>query len=186
MKKLFLFIAITLINYSLYSKNLFDDLNIIENNISVIENDSDKTYYSEGAHGIVEVGYAIGVSKFELNNLKFNFVIGHMFDSNFSLGFGFGIRATDYRETILIPLFADMRFYFTRTATSPYLQLSAGHSINSSERQQGGLHLQGVIGVNFLLLSNKNALHIGFGYEKQDLNGRPFSLISFNLGTSFF
>jgi hypothetical protein len=162
--------------------------------------------------GIIELGYAVGVGSFGMNNFRFNFINGLRRDTFLSFGLGVGIRyfskLTDSYSTVnsrlIIPLFLSIRTNLSGAKISPYLGMGIGGAayveplFSSSGLYPGlfegvGFYLNPSSGVR-IKLSEKCGLTAGFAYEIQEMNFQKYpkpvtrenaGSLSFNCGVSF-
>ena len=87
-------------------------------------------------------------------------------NSRFSAGIGTGLS---FYEKILIPLFADAKFFITKPHRfTPYLECGIGYSFAPGKHANGGLYFNPAIGIQYAILKNKK-LFFSLGYELQKL-----------------
>jgi hypothetical protein len=158
--------------------------------------------------GIIEIGYALRISEYGMNNFRFNFIngfnIGHT-----SLGLGIGVRKyydkpanhPDWHivsSDVQIPVFLDVRATFSSRKITPYLGVgiggSAGFDSDTTKNKSEGLYFHATGGIWFNL-SDRFAIFGGFAYEMQRLEYAnvfdeiPFkkytNSISLNIGIAF-
>jgi len=157
--------------------------------------------------GIIEIGYALGVGDYGINNFRFNFINGIKIGKYSSFGLGIGFRRyyeelENYTDRYLfsnknqMPVFLDLRTSFSTRTVTPYIALGIGGSagIDSTESRQEGLYLSPSAGIWFNL-SDRFAVFTGIAYELQRLEyvliadeshfKKNTSSISFNIGISF-
>jgi hypothetical protein len=167
---------------------------------------SSGTGHGKCYRGIIEIGYALRVSEYGMNNFRFNFIngfnIGHT-----SIGLGIGVRKyydkpsrhSDWHlvsSDVQIPVFLDVRTTFSGKKITPYLGLGIGNSegADTAKNKPEGLYLHGTGGIWFNI-SDRFALFGGFAYELQRLEYANFSdeitykrytnSISLNIGIAF-
>ncbi len=158
--------------------------------------------------GIIELGYALRISEYGLNNFRFNFINGFNIGPT-SFGLGIGVRKyydqpskhpdwTLVSSDIQIPVFLDIRTHFSSKKVTPYLALGIGNSegfdTDTSQNKPEGLFLHSSAGVWFNI-SDRFAIFTGFAYEMQRLEYAlvsdeiPFkkytNSVSFNIGIAF-
>jgi hypothetical protein len=134
--------------------------------------------------GIIELGYALGIGDYGINNFRFNFINGIMIGRSSSIGLGLGYRR--YFENDLtshslfspkshMPVFLDLRTSFSTRKVTPYLALGIGGSASfvkvnsdSTATRQEGLFFcpSGGIWIN---VSDRFAVFAGIAYEMQRL-----------------
>jgi hypothetical protein len=115
--------------------------------------------------GIIEVGAGIPAGIHGESRIKLNFINGIQFSPYTSLGIGTGFFGI--YDRILVPVFADLRWYILNKKTSPYLSFEMGYSFNaynSFERQ--GFLWSTIFGINIKLLRNFS-MNLGVGYDSQ-------------------
>jgi hypothetical protein len=156
--------------------------------------------------GIIEIGYALGVGNYGINNFRFNFINGFKIGKVSSIGLGIGYRRYfDENETYTdrklvsgnqMPVFLDLRTNFSTRKVTPYLAIGLGGSagLDTSESKQMGLYFCPSGGIWFNL-SNRLAIFGGVAYELQKLEyvlisddshiKKNTSSISLNIGISF-
>lgn len=126
-------------------------------------------YIETGFKGIVELGYQTGVNFSSQDVIKLNIIYGYQVNPFFSLGLGTGVRYyIDGSDAFLIPVFADFRGYLPlNSKISPYISLGIGYSFDTSDTFNSvGFMFNPTIGMNFKV-SDKSAMNIGLGVEKQ-------------------
>ena len=106
-------------------------------------------------------------------------VTGYQFDSRLFTGIGVGLNYNFDRRNpgIAIPLFADIRFDFLESGTSPYVSMAGGYSFirysRDSDYTRGGLFFNPSIGLK--VSASKNvALNFGIGYRIQEYDGYDY------------
>ena len=100
-------------------------------------------------------------------------IMGYLFNPHFSAGAGIGLHF--YPGIILVPMFADFRFNFTRESVTPFISAAAGYSFTymevfgfeSTKDYFGGLLVNPAFGVKFGSKSGK-AFIISLGYRYQE------------------
>ncbi len=118
-----------------------------------------------------EAGYLFETSDYKLNQIKLNYVYSYPVNSYFSIGIGSGLRYYHFFNDGFIPLFADTRIDFYKSNITPYFALEAGCSIDLNQRFEIDYIsplINPSVGITFKR-SNKSAINIGIGYEKQKL-----------------
>ncbi len=160
---------------------------------------SEGAFKERGYLNITEIVVAPGLGDFnEELSYGIQTINGALISPSVSLGVGIGVDK--YKYVTLMPITADLRAYFTQTATTGFFDAAIGYSVAFDKELGGGLILNPSIGVRFTV-SPKAAISIGIGYRRQDLraeytiyNGFGFStftstataeLLSFRMGVSF-
>jgi hypothetical protein len=100
---------------------------------------------------------------------------GYRFNRQLSVGVGIGWHI--YPGLLLMPLFADIRFHFSKHGISPFLDAAIGYSFTqmevigfeSSKDYYGGLLVNPAFGVRFPIRS-RFAFIMSFGYRYQEAN----------------
>ena len=155
--------------------------------------------------GIVEVGYALGIGDYGMNNFRFNFINSISIGGSTFVGLGLGYRSYFEKsnpERYLVsrkgqvPVFLDLRTTFSSSSVTPYLALGIGTSqgYGGTEKKNEGLFFNASGGIWFNL-SDRFAVFAGVAYELQQLEFANYSdnisykekvgSVSLNLGISF-
>ena len=160
--------------------------------------------------GIIELGYALGVENYGIDNFRFNFINGIMIGRFSSIGLGLGYRRyfeenitghTLFSPKSQIPVFLDLRTSFSTRKVTPYLALGIGGAASiirvnadSTSTKQEGLFLCPSGGVWFNV-SDRFAVFAGIAYEMQRLEyiliaddshfKKNASSVSLNIGIAF-
>lgn len=119
-----------------------------------------------GYKGIFEIGYGIPAGDNGENRVKLSMVNGIQFNPYTSLGVGIGLSG--YYDRVLVPVFADFRFYLLNENVTPYLSSDIGCSFGDSY-YPGGFLWNIMIGINFNL-SRIISMHLGIGYDSQKMD----------------
>jgi len=138
---------------------------------------------AKGYQGIIEIGYAIGIGEYGMNNLKVNFINSVRCNPYFSIGLGIGLRKkydkTEFYEkrkwpslnNTFLPIFLDLRTNLLNKKVSPYLSLGIGGyigSYGSGSGHRGGLFLNPSAGVRFKI-SDKSSINAAIVYEMENV-----------------
>ena len=101
--------------------------------------------------------------------------------SRWELGAGTGVSLID--QTVLIPLFGEVRFGLTRPHRfTPYLACAVGHSFAPAPGVDGGFLLSPAVGVKWKL-KPRLRVQLAVGYESQGLSRlRSYSDAYFDYG----
>lgn len=156
MKRVFLFILISIVPFFLYSQDI---LNQSEGN--------------GGYKGFVEAGYAVGIGEVSIDRLELMTSHGYAFNSCFYLGIGAGVEYYNKAEATAIPVFLDIRASLLERNVSPSLGMKIGYSFDDVE----GFYLSPTIGIKV------NSFHFGVGYVMQFVNFEDYDMM--NEGISF-
>jgi hypothetical protein len=162
--------------------------------------------------GIIELGYALRIGKYGMNNFRLNFINGLKSDPYFSYGLGVGIRYyskmnesySTVNSRIILPIFLNFRTNLLRGKVSPYLALGVGTAISFEKILTSARLYPGLFeGVGFLFnpsagvslkISQKCAINLGLAYEIQKMNflrypnpeaRKSVGSLSINCGISF-
>jgi hypothetical protein len=139
-----------------------------------------------GYKGIIDLGYASGIGKSGMNNLKLNLINSFRSGPCFSVGLGIGYRyyfqkeydqysaRSDLKWYSVVPVFLDFRTTFRDKKVSPYLAFGAGYSFGGRpmaifEIAKVGYMLNGAVGGR-LKLSGKSEISAGIVYEIQEMD----------------
>jgi hypothetical protein len=132
---------------------------------------------------ILESGYLRGLmGANDLDRVKLDVIVGRQLSPHFLLGFGTGLRyydedfeidgwwhKTETEETLLVPLFFDIRVNFTRRKISPYFAFDIGYSYDTNAAnavQWAGFMASHTLGAK-IKLSDRLDLNVGLEYEAQ-------------------
>lgn len=155
------------------------DANREEIQNSSINNES----FAKGYQGIIEIGYAMGVGEYGMNNLKLNFINSVRCNPYFSIGLGIGLRKkydkTEFYEKykwpglndVFFPIFLDLRTNFLNKKVSPYLALGLGGYIGTYgfwDGVRGGFFLNPSAGVRFKI-SDRSVINAAIDYEMENV-----------------
>jgi hypothetical protein len=179
MKKCILLIMVLVIGNMCFAQ-LYDKSDTIQEQTQVITvgNTSVATMYK----GIVEMGYALGVGEYGMNNFKLNF-INSISGNLFSFGLGIGLRRnyvkTEFYDNrkwpsvgdYTFPIFLDFRRNFSNKNISPYLALGIGGwfgILGFRAEVKGGFFINPSAGVRFKI-SDKSAIIASIVYEMQNM-----------------
>jgi opacity protein-like surface antigen len=121
-----------------------------------------------GYKGIVEVGLGIPAGDYGETRVKLNVINGIQFNPHTSLGIGIGLSG--YYDRMLIPIFADFRYYFLKKNVAPYLSFDTGYSFNADNSFKGQGFLWSILFGIDLNLSGNFSIHLGAGYDSQKMD----------------
>jgi|GEM_PF-1671336 len=186
------------------SEKKYDDFPVVQN---YYESSGDRSH-GKCYRGIIEIGYALKVSEYGMNNFRFNFINGFNI-RNTSIGLGIGVRKyfdkpanhPDWHlvsSNVQMPVFLDIRTRFSSKTFTPYLGIGIGSSqgfdSDTTNNKPEGLYFHATGGIWFNI-SDRFALFGGFAYEMQKLEYANFSdeipykkntnSISINVGIAF-
>ncbi len=146
-----------------------------------------------------EIGYSLGVGKFDIDFFKLNAILAYKINPYISLGLGTGLRYALDVSDALIPFFVDFRANLNKKNIPVYLAVDWGYSLDvTSDYKTEGFYLliNPSAGINFKL-SDKIRMNVGLGYDfrKFKLNYSGYNVphgstvnitgISVNTGISF-
>ena len=182
----------------------YDDFPVVQNYYQSSGGRSHGKWY----RGIIEIGYALRVSEYGMNNFRFNFINAFNI-KNTSIGLGIGVRKyydkpskhPDWHlvsSDVQIPVFLDVRTHFSSKTFTPYLGIgiggSQGFDSDTTNNKTEGLYFHATGGL-WINLSERFAVFGGFAYELQKLEYANFSdeipykkntnSISINIGIAF-
>ncbi len=118
---------------------------------------------------IIELGYSFSNGDYPIDFIKLNGIYAYKLNPYVSLGVGSGLRYALDVDDALIPFFADFRAALPYRNFPLYFSFDAGYSLDvTSDFRSEGFYLliNPTLGVNFKL-SDRSALNMGIGYEKQ-------------------
>ena len=121
--------------------------------------------------GEFNLAYAIGVGNLGINRFNVEMVHGARFSPYFMAGVGLGVHmyTLNGMRSTLVPIFVDMKGYFMRRRTSPYLGIDLGYGIGTgADKGVGGLYVSPTFGVSCGLGGN-SALILGIAFQSQQL-----------------
>jgi hypothetical protein len=137
----------------------------------------------KGYQGIIEIGYAMGIGEYGMNNLKLNLINSIRCNPYFSIGLGIGLRIKHDKMEFyenrkwpslnnrLYPIFLDLRTNFMNKKVSPYLSLGLGGYLGSYGLWSGsrsGFFVNPSAGFK-IKISEKSALKFAFYYEMENV-----------------
>jgi opacity protein-like surface antigen len=182
----------------------YDDFPVVQNYYQSSGGRSHGKWY----RGIIEIGYALRISEYGMNNFRFNFINGFNI-KNTSIGLGIGVRKYYDKPSlhpdwhlvsgdVQIPVFLDVRTRFSSKTFTPYLGIgiggSQGFNSDTTNNKSEGLYFHATGGL-WINLSDRFAIFGGFAYEMQKLEYANFSdeipykkntnSISINIGIAF-
>ena len=118
---------------------------------------------------IIELGYSFSNGDYPIDFIKLNGIYAYKLNPYVSLGVGSGLRYALDVDDALIPFFADFRAASPNKNIPLYFSFDAGYSLDvTSDFRSEGFYLliNPTVGIYFKL-SDKSALTLGIGYEKQ-------------------
>jgi len=112
------------------------------------------------------IGTGIAVNEPSYTPFLFHVLGYYPLGHRFSAGVGTGLS---FYETMLIPLFADVKFAITQPQKIiPYVECGGGYAFAPNKNANGGLYLNSSVGVQYALSDNLK-LQLAAGYELQKL-----------------
>lgn len=157
MKKLFILVAMLIVGIAAHSQNV-----------------SGKCY-----RGYIDAGYSFGAGgkarNLAIDRLEFNTSHGYQVNPYIFIGAGFGVHLMSSYETLVterdrcvdVPVFANLRFNFTKTRVAPFFDAKAGLYVTNN----GELYLNPSLGVR-LAVNKKQAINFSIGYTYANLEYR--------------
>lgn len=135
-----------------------------------------------GYHGLVDLGYAIGVGDYTFDRFEFSSSHGYQFNPYFFLGGGLGLHLMQKFDTpnmdipldsrdfmIDLPIYAETRVTFVDGSISPFISARGGYFLTHN----GGLYFNVSAGCRFMVSKN-NAINIFIGYSSEKLEFETF------------
>ncbi|MCG6187691.1 hypothetical protein [Maribellus maritimus] len=117
----------------------------------------------------VEIGYCFGAGDYPYSRFKLNVVGNYQINPHFSLGAGSGLRAYSDIETLLMPIFTQIRGYIFDNNISPYGSVDIGYSVSlTGDGIDGGFYFSPSLGAIFNVANNL-WFSCGLGYEMQKI-----------------
>jgi hypothetical protein len=112
----------------------------------------------------VAIGYGAQSGKYGLDLFSFNWIYGMNLNSHHFIGGGTGIRHFDQINMTMIPIMLDWRYRVNdNKPISPYVNVSAGYSINVSNGiDNSGFLFDPRIGLEFNVQGNLLSFDIGY------------------------
>jgi hypothetical protein len=151
---------------------------------------NDDKGHSPGYRGIIELATPLAVGKYNFKVLRLTMVNGYQATPYFFIGFGTGLRHYSFDNSLLLPVYADLRLYFVNRRISPYFSLSAGHAFHLKGEFEGtGFFFYPGLNIS-ARVSEKIAMKFGLGIEffrYQHINPLSYYYIGgplFSLGIS--
>jgi hypothetical protein len=142
-----------------------------------------------GYLGMINIGYGIRVGQDSKGTdfAKFDFVNGYQFNPYLYTGFGTGLRYyfDNGQNSLVIPMFVDIRGHFSDYFIAPYIAIGLGYSLEATPQFQGlGFMINPSIGATFKT-GKYVALNFGIGYVLQMYQDGSVNSINLDLGFSF-
>ena len=75
--------------------------------------------------------------KYGLDVTNLNAINGYQFNEKFYAGIGTGYKYLNENKSSLIPLYLDLKYYFSKGAVSPLWEFSAGYTFNPDKGFKG-------------------------------------------------
>lgn len=143
---------------------------------------------NKGYEKSVEIGYAIGVGKYNNDIFNLSMINGYRFNDTFFAGIGVGVGysnalngvdistlgiTTEFRtEAILIPIYANIKANLSKdNKISPFLSLNIGYTIDVNQylKDAPGFFIQPNFGVDFKI-TDKTSIYglVGFNLQHFD------------------
>jgi opacity protein-like surface antigen len=143
---------------------------------------------SKGYEKSIEIGYAVGVGKYNNDIINLSMINGYRFNNTLFAGIGVGVGysnalngvdistlgiTTEYRtDAILIPIYANIKANLSKDSKiSPFLSLNVGYTINANQylKDAPGFHIQPNFGIDFKI-TDKTSIYglVGFNLQHFD------------------
>lgn len=114
--------------------------------------------YSGKFRGIVDLGYIAGGIK----GPEFCFSLGAQINKLFFVGAGAGVEYATDLETVVVPIFADIRSNLMTGPIVPFIALRAGYSF--LPEYTGGFYCHPFAGVKFMI-NGRKAVNLAIGWS---------------------
>lgn len=138
--------------------------------------------YRPGYQGEIEISYGIGVGDLGSSRVIFQTVHGYRFNPYLFVGAGVGVDYNTDIESVFIPVFANVKGYFTRTMVRPYISLDLGYAVATESLELppkigyaytekidiGGLLINPAFGAS-IRVSNRHSVNLAAGYRMQSI-----------------
>lgn len=141
----------------------------------------------KGVVHTVAVGGGFGLGQADIDYsvrlISLEYILGYHFNKNFMAGMGTGVNF--YNGGTMIPLFADLRYYFRGNRTTPYIAGDGGILFSLERFDGSGLFVNPMFGIR-RTLNDKMSFHMGAGLLTQYAPaGVRHSFINIKGGISF-
>lgn len=134
---------------------------------------SDKSYGLIGYRGFVEFGYTTG----DDGCIQLTTTHGYQLNPYLFVGGATGVNYFKESESVLIPIWADIRGYLSDGPLTPFIGLRVGYSIDVMDHEGGsGSYWSPSIGVRYMI-GERTGLNLSVGYASQH---RKFSYSRFS------
>lgn len=140
-------------------------------------------YSISGYKGLIDAGYSVGVGDYEFGRFEINTSHGYQVNPYLFLGAGAGLHfmssyetdgsdiPLDIRESkVDIPVFANVRYNFSKKKVAPFVDAKAGTFVTNN----GGLYLNASLGCR-VALNEKQAVSVAVGYTSEKLEFETFN-----------
>lgn len=124
---------------------------------------------------IIGIGIGYGPDDDESLTAKFNLVFGYDILGMGSIGVGAGVRAVPQRESLILPLYLDLRTAFLKSKVSPYMGVAGGAAwlLNQDAGNDAGdVFIHAEVGVRFKK-DGRSAIHVGLSIEEAPVYKPP-------------
>jgi len=143
---------------------------------------------NKGYEKSAEIGYAVGVGKYNNDIFNLSIINGYRFNNTFFAGIGVGVGYSnalngvdistlgitrEYRtDAILIPVYANIKANLSKDSKiSPFLSLNVGYTIDVNQylKDAPGLYIQPNFGIDFKM-TDKTSIYglVGFNLQHFD------------------
>lgn len=137
--------------------------------------------YEPGYQGSMEISYGIGVGDLGSSRAIFQTVHGYRFNPYLFVGAGVGVDYNTDIESVFIPVFANIKGYFTKTMVRPYVSLDLGYAVATESLENplaysrsdekiymGGFLINPMFGVD-IRVSDRHSITFAVGYRMQSV-----------------
>lgn len=192
--------SFTFNNNTQHTDNSIDQNNFIgrEDKIEVKTNASGQektidsnhtTGFKSRYNGILEAGFYLRTQIHSIGMLDTYFISGRQWTQPFYCGLGTGLHYIYDPGKAIIPLFLDMRYYFSDKKITPILITDFGINFDTQNSLETGIMAKLALGLRFMV-SPKSALNLSLGYEIQQTSQRGYvqknnGAVGLALGFSF-
>lgn len=144
-----------------FTKEYVTSSAIISQRQTFAEINSNAPWRPRGYRGFAELGTAFA---FNYPDVYLHLDTSHGFQAtpNFFLGAGFGVHFNTKRSWVFVPIFANLRFPFTRERLSPFIDVKVGYSPFDVK----GAYCSVGVGAHYSL-SRHLGVNVSLGYDMQ-------------------
>jgi hypothetical protein len=144
------------------------------------------TFILEGNIGLTSVSNRAGGSGLGISSLGGTLAFDVNIKNKLCIGLGSGYDAIDVYS--FIPIFLDVRYFFSSHRFTPYLSAGLGYSVGPAYYDDGGFYANPNLGIRYNF-APKSALNFGIGWRLQTEKDRgrfySFTMINVKVGAMF-